>query len=395
MANGKITWSEPVAALVTLDDIPAPTSPPKILLPGTVIEVLELSVGGEGERMVYFAVEEMERQWRTAIAKSVDTQPVIDSAESQSTAAVAGSMVYHLMAKRGSFAEQMRLRCGLLADPVEVSPAFRKTMAIWPMWLDRSLIVPPLRSLEQLPTLAEIDSVAARWQLDRFDTKSVEGVREMTRRSTKVRTFLKSCNEPFHDPYVEKFVAMADAQIPGCIPSYRELVHAYAERLLPALGSDGLAESQLAELGLALAPWRAAVFGYGDIWTSLATGMLDCDALSLVAAEVLSRRGWGVETLTYFREANSSTQGVQIGHVNLRVTPPRHTPAVGTAPAKEKATAKDASTIFDTTGFPMERYERISGVGSSLVKYQARAGPASEAVAEEVQARAWLNKPLR
>jgi hypothetical protein len=208
----------------------------------------------------------------------------------------------------------------------------------------------------------------------------------MVRRNQRVMRMLTPCETPLSHPFAEQYAVLADAQSPTEGPTYRQLIHGYAAAILNEIKPDATAEEQLVALTDALKSWRSGKFGCTDIWTSLVTGMLDCDALCLIAAEVLARRGWTVEVEQVVGDAPRRDQSTDAQHVAIRLLQLPTTDPIG-RPSAGHPFGASVGAIYDPSPFPIHRI-LVPGVDMAAeINWRFLPYPASEAVRDEVKLR--------
>ena len=376
IAEGKLRWREPVAAGQ------ASTKPPKnlpaIVPAGTPAWPVLRIINNRGEELEFTAAIAVRMRWSEAVHRAATGEANPADAESGCELAV-----WKVMAKRGPMIEQLELRGQFEREIGGASAGLRRTMMVWPVWVPNTLCVGPLRGVQSLPSLAELDAVAKRWSLDAFDGKCVALVQEMIRRNALVLGMLKNTDEPFSHEFVEQYVTSTEKNAPDGGPTYRQLIHSYATKLLTDVTPSASPNVQLELLDKALSAWQSGGVGFADIWTSLVTGELDCDALCLVAAEVLARRGWSVRFETTATDAIQQSDGVDIGHVILQIRPPRLINGAKNDQSGSETTELGDERLYDPSPFPVAQPQ--IGKEAFLSKHEWKFEPytAAEAAANE------------
>ena len=376
IADGQVRWREPVVVGALAVD--TPKHRPAIVPLGTPVWPVLRHFSGRGEEVQFTAALAVRSRWREAVKRP--PAQAITAADADSTCELA---VYKVMAKRGLIRDQLGLRNLFEREPAGVSDGLRRTMMIWPLWFSTRLCVGPVRSVQALPSLVQIDSVAKRWSLDVFDAKCVWTLQEMARRNARVMKMLKTCNEPFRHDFVEKYVTITDKFVSAEGPTYRNLVHSYTAEILKDVVANASAEAQLAALDKSLGPWQTSYVTFSDIWTSLATGMLDCDALCLIAAEVLSQRGWAVRFEWGLADSVSQVDDAYAAHVILRIRPPTLVKGTEHDQSGSQAIKFGDERLYDPSPFPVAQPQ--TGKEAPLSKHEWKFKPytAAKAAANE------------
>ncbi len=312
---------------------------------------------------------------------------IVSTGRSNDTCLQAVNDVEEIISKRGRWSDQLvaRRKCSTSRFLKEDEQA---VLRLWPLSLDDDLLLNPVDPFIQLPSIREFDNVTARWQLDKWDSKSVFVLCRLLLASTDESSPKVPKTGILKNAYVARFAELADAAArdarlsdPNGRFTYSSMIAYHAEVVLSRWRDDPsrTVELRINALQDSMRDWQNSGVGVVDRWTSLRYGIFDCDSLALVMAEALARAGWSAEFLNVSM-SSSSTGPIRVGHVVLRVK------------LAEQGKTQESAALIDPMGFPIESIFRVTGGSQSLLR-EWNSLPASQpesSVNNEIVAR-WLS----
>jgi hypothetical protein len=238
----------------------------------------------------------------------------------------ASALVWSIVSKSGPIADQFTCRSALRQNPSGLDPCSAEVLSMWPVAGAGRLSMGLLPCSEDIPDPWEIDMVASAWALHDFDPRSVATLREAAARRKLLPPIRSRAVAILSHPFAREYAELMDhcpldGQRVG-EPTYVQLIDRYATCAFDAVAHFSEPQAQFAALHAWLMHWIGDV-GVVDLKSSLISGVLDCDPLSIIAAEVLARLGWTATLLS--EEVESGENGnnnTTISHVLLQVSLP-------------------------------------------------------------------------